>query len=873
MKIIIFLLCFISIVFGEIAKVSAITGDANILRNNKKIVLQLGSLIESKDIIETQSNSKIQLIFEDNTIVTLGKNSILNINEYLYDTKNPKESKANLNFFKGTFKTITGNIGKINKEKFILRTKNATIGIRGTIIFGNQEMIACIKGAIDVQSSGKNILVNKNQITFTNPNSQPTEAQSLSTETLNTLEGEIEPTKTTTATESDSKDSETSNSTETTEKTTLEDSTFTDSKENDNVSTSSTAIENTTSTEDTTKQISSDTTSVSNEEDVKKTLSNVYTLKGYFFGAYINGADSSKSFVQKIDNFTSSRGVNNYYYDDILTRKYSTSSNNIKISASKTFTIFDKIGFDTYTNHSLVGTIPFSYTIDATTKLSGEYNVEADNTGQFFVGWYDGTPTNAGNGTSIEFNELFVSGLKTKKDEINASKIYLFKEFAWLEVKKDSNGIILSNKLNLMSIPQDKSYEYYNSYLKSFTHLAKNVFEKGATEFVSGDDSKVNAYRNEYKNDNYYNTNSYESEKATTEADISFKGSDLQGLSIAAKTTIETFDGQINNSANIGASFLDKNASVSLKNSETVNLKGFSSGLIAGDIKDYNLQSNNLSLNIDRSNGEINGSFNLENTRANANKQVSGNSSENNTDNLTLNLNGKINKLSSYYIGDDLFGVMAKNNSEFINGKTKFDLVNNSGYLLAVPDGGYDSSDNPIMLDDDSSWGYWTADFKNGNHHIYSNPLSTWVAGVQTPVSVINNLMNNALLEYNFKGNVLGNVITSNGNIENIIFDTTNKVNLFFKFGKDSNNMTGTMNFKTENTNWDLVLNKNTLDINGFSGDITSNASSATAVASSKGTFEGKFYGESDIKSVGGIFNSTNSSNDIASGVFKAVKQ
>jgi hypothetical protein len=185
------MLIFISSVFANIGKVSAVVGNANIERNNKTLSIKIGSVIEEKDIIRTQANAKVQLIFTDNTIITVGKNSALNINDYLYDTNNPQNSKANFNFFKGAFKTITGQIGKINKKKFKLKTSSASIGIRGTIVLGTQDIIACTSGGITVESGGKTINVNVNEITTVAQGQAPTPAQKITPAKLKELEAAL----------------------------------------------------------------------------------------------------------------------------------------------------------------------------------------------------------------------------------------------------------------------------------------------------------------------------------------------------------------------------------------------------------------------------------------------------------------------------------------------------------------------------------------------------------------------------------------------------------------------------------------------------------------------------------------------------------
>lgn len=123
MKYILLFFMLVTMSLANIAKISTIVGDAKVQRGSSSIPINVGLEILEKDVVYTKANSKVQLIFKDNTIITLGKNSSLNISEYLYDPKTPKNSKANFNFFKGAFKTITGKIGKINRENLNLEQK------------------------------------------------------------------------------------------------------------------------------------------------------------------------------------------------------------------------------------------------------------------------------------------------------------------------------------------------------------------------------------------------------------------------------------------------------------------------------------------------------------------------------------------------------------------------------------------------------------------------------------------------------------------------------------------------------------------------------------------------------------------------------
>ncbi|MDD5156681.1 FecR family protein [Sulfurimonas sp.] len=114
-----------------------------------------GMELEEKDSIKTSKGSQIQLIFTDKTVITLGSESDFRVDEYLSDGNRPK---AKFKFNQGTFKAITGRIGKSAPESFKLETKTATIGIRGTTIGGivgvlpTPDTIFCFGGRIIVGS-------------------------------------------------------------------------------------------------------------------------------------------------------------------------------------------------------------------------------------------------------------------------------------------------------------------------------------------------------------------------------------------------------------------------------------------------------------------------------------------------------------------------------------------------------------------------------------------------------------------------------------------------------------------------------------------------------------------------------------------------
>ena len=152
--VLIIFLGFTALLNASIGKIVSMQGDISIERAEKIFIPSVGFKLEKNDTVKTEKNAKAKLVFSDNTIITVGKSSVMNISEFLYGSK--ENSKAEFGFLEGTFKTITGKVGKIAPKSFKLKTRNATIGIRGTEIVvktgKDGDTIACTGGAIDVRT-------------------------------------------------------------------------------------------------------------------------------------------------------------------------------------------------------------------------------------------------------------------------------------------------------------------------------------------------------------------------------------------------------------------------------------------------------------------------------------------------------------------------------------------------------------------------------------------------------------------------------------------------------------------------------------------------------------------------------------------------
>lgn len=95
-------------------------------------VLGVKSEVEQGDTLVSEKNTYAQIRFIDNSEITLRPDTTFKIEAFAYEAARPDGDSASFSLLQGGLRSITGLLGKRNKEKFQLKTPTATIGIRGT---------------------------------------------------------------------------------------------------------------------------------------------------------------------------------------------------------------------------------------------------------------------------------------------------------------------------------------------------------------------------------------------------------------------------------------------------------------------------------------------------------------------------------------------------------------------------------------------------------------------------------------------------------------------------------------------------------------------------------------------------------------------
>ena len=144
---------------GETAgRVNFVTGEAVAVKpDNTRRILTRGDLVNSGERLETGDKARIQIRFTDGSFIALQPNTTFSLDTYTYQKDKPEQSSLVFNFLRGSMRTISGAIGKVNRASYQIKTPTATIGIRGTdyagIVSNDQLLLNVLGGIVNLSNS------------------------------------------------------------------------------------------------------------------------------------------------------------------------------------------------------------------------------------------------------------------------------------------------------------------------------------------------------------------------------------------------------------------------------------------------------------------------------------------------------------------------------------------------------------------------------------------------------------------------------------------------------------------------------------------------------------------------------------------------
>jgi hypothetical protein len=93
-----------------------------------------GMAMQMRDHVKSEKDGRAQLLLMDQTVFTIGPNSDLVIDEFVYDPASGA-GRVSANFTKGMMRYVSGKIGAQDSRGITIKARDATIGVRGTALF------------------------------------------------------------------------------------------------------------------------------------------------------------------------------------------------------------------------------------------------------------------------------------------------------------------------------------------------------------------------------------------------------------------------------------------------------------------------------------------------------------------------------------------------------------------------------------------------------------------------------------------------------------------------------------------------------------------------------------------------------------------
>jgi hypothetical protein len=116
---------------ADIGLVKVAKGSVQIQRGTAKIPVTVGTGLQTSDVVVTGADGSAGITFTDNSLVSVGPNSVFTIEKYRFDTTTHSgEFEGNLK--QGRLAAVSGKMVQQSPDSMKIRTPSAIMGVRGT---------------------------------------------------------------------------------------------------------------------------------------------------------------------------------------------------------------------------------------------------------------------------------------------------------------------------------------------------------------------------------------------------------------------------------------------------------------------------------------------------------------------------------------------------------------------------------------------------------------------------------------------------------------------------------------------------------------------------------------------------------------------
>jgi hypothetical protein len=115
----------------DIAQFKVAKGAVYVERGGKRLPAYVGTHLQATDIVVTGADGSAGITFIDNSLLSVGPNSVLQIERYAFNSTT-HEGVFDTTLSRGTLSVVSGKIAKQSPDAMKVRTPSSILGVRGT---------------------------------------------------------------------------------------------------------------------------------------------------------------------------------------------------------------------------------------------------------------------------------------------------------------------------------------------------------------------------------------------------------------------------------------------------------------------------------------------------------------------------------------------------------------------------------------------------------------------------------------------------------------------------------------------------------------------------------------------------------------------
>ena len=116
---------------NDVGQIKVSTGAVRIERDGTTLPAPVGAGVRQSDVVVTGPDSSVGITFADDSLLSVGPNSVLAIDRFAFDSTTHRGA-FDSSLKKGTLAVVSGKLAKQSPDAMKVKTPAALLGVRGT---------------------------------------------------------------------------------------------------------------------------------------------------------------------------------------------------------------------------------------------------------------------------------------------------------------------------------------------------------------------------------------------------------------------------------------------------------------------------------------------------------------------------------------------------------------------------------------------------------------------------------------------------------------------------------------------------------------------------------------------------------------------